>query len=464
MFFAIVAVLTCWLSAFPDLANAQGSQGQDAVYNSSNSVVGSNAFIDASMFGKNNTDVCAVLYGILSGTSTSYPTLGAVIDARGLPGSTGTSMTCAAGTTPWSQNGNTTIVNVPSTILLPATGSSPIQIPTTWVLPSNTRLIGEGDGIPSSPSFSPGTHIQVASGTLLTTMIQFGPSSSVCGSGGCSGISVERLTLNGKAQSVDGIINQLSQANTYVDHVTLYQILGTGLLISGSAPNSGPYTNITFDTGGYSGTSSTVCAQILSVSGGTRGIHGLRCKSETNDAPAAVLLDSSNNSIEDVTIVGFYDGILVGKNANAQSNVLINIIGDTSNPLAGMTPVNTIHISNSNTVTDLGIVGVSSGGSGTYTIEDNVTLPSGSQEISDASVGIYTIGEATGGGYSRFTTSPSVAHWTVGHAAPTTSTGCTQGSLYSCTNGLNGAVSCTSSSGTAALWVCGPSHTWVPIQ
>ena len=50
------------------------------------------------------------------------------------------------------------------------------------------------------------------------------------------------------------------------------------------------------------------------------GIHGLKCKSETNDAQAAVLLDSSNNSIEDVNIVGFYDGILVGSQASAQSN------------------------------------------------------------------------------------------------------------------------------------------------
>jgi hypothetical protein len=45
---------------------------------------------------------------------------------------------------------------------------------------------------------------------------------------------VERLTLDGQAESIDGIVNQLSQNNTYVDHVTLYQILGTGLAISNS--------------------------------------------------------------------------------------------------------------------------------------------------------------------------------------------------------------------------------------
>jgi hypothetical protein len=230
---------------------------------------------------------------------------------------------------------------------------------------------------------------------------------------------------------------------------------------SSSASNSGPYTNITFDTGGYSGTSSTVCAQILNAYAmltGTKGIRGLRCKSENQDAPAAVLLDSSNNSIEDVTIVGFFDGILVGKNASAQSNVLINIIGDTLGQLSS--PVNAIHISNHNMVTDLSIVGVSNilSGTATYTIEDDVTLPSGSQNIADASVGIYAIGESIGGGYSRFTTSPSVATWAVGTSRPT-STSCSRGSLYSCTTALNNGNQCSN-----ALWVCGPSRTWVAIQ
>ena len=167
------------------------------------------------------------------------------------------------------------------------------------------------------------------------------------------------MTLDGQAQAVHGIVNQFSQPNTYVDHVTLYQILGTGLLISGSgATDSGPYTNITFDTGGYPGALSTVCAQIIGTSG-TRGIHGLKCKSETHDAAAAVLLDASNNSISDVTIVGFYDGILVGSNAAAHSNVLINIIGDATAAPQNTTPVNTVHISPNNpVVSDISIMGV----------------------------------------------------------------------------------------------------------
>jgi hypothetical protein len=441
------------------LAEAQ-SPGNNAVYNSSNGVTFSLSFIDASVFignGNNqSSNICGAIYGILSGAFYNYPATGAIIDARGISGPT--ALTCPTGRTPW--NNGTTTVNVPSTILLPPTGANPIVIPTTWVLPSKTRLVGEGENNPVSST--PGTTIQAPSGTLLSTMIQFG-SSSVCSSGVCSGISVERLTLDGQAQAVHGIVNQFSQNNTYVDHVTIYQILGTGLLISStsgsSASNSGPYTNITFDTGIYSGTTSTVCAQILNVSNnltGTKGIHGLRCKSETQDAPAAVLLDASNNSIEDVNIVGFYDGILVGSQASAQSNVLLNIVGDTA--AGDLAPVNVVHISGNEPVSDLSIVGVTNvvgSASGENSIKDDVT----STTLGDTHVAIYALGESpsSGGGYSRFTTSRNAVHWTVGTSAPTTtSPTCSRGSLYSCTN-TSGTVNCSNGTSNAALWVCVPS-------
>jgi hypothetical protein len=48
--FLAVAVIVCALSAFPIPANAQGGQGQNAVYPASGACcVGSKAFIDASM-------------------------------------------------------------------------------------------------------------------------------------------------------------------------------------------------------------------------------------------------------------------------------------------------------------------------------------------------------------------------------------------------------------------------------
>ena len=69
-------------------------------------------------------------------------------------------------------------------------------------------------------------------------------------SAGASGISVERLTIDGLGNnSVNGIVNPNAGPNSYVDHVTLYQIRGTGLLVENNADGSGPYSNITFDTG-----------------------------------------------------------------------------------------------------------------------------------------------------------------------------------------------------------------------
>ena len=206
-FVTAVAFFICFL-VLSNRANAQ-SQGNNAVYNSSGTCTPSScgfsaSFVDAAPFGNTGTDICAVLQFILTPLHGILPSKGGVIDARGLPGATGTRMTCSA--SPWA--GITS--PPPSTILLPATGSgssaTPIIISNTWVLPSNTHLIGEGDG----PS---GTTIQAASGTSLPTMIQFG-SSTICPSGVCTGTSVENLTLDGLAQAVDGIINQNAQNNS----------------------------------------------------------------------------------------------------------------------------------------------------------------------------------------------------------------------------------------------------------
>ena len=450
--FVLVATMvfpTVWCSAFPPVLEAQNQPGQNAVCTSSSgcsTTVGTNAFIDASVFlgsGQNQgSDVCDVIYKILSGrTGITYPPNGAVVDARGV-NSTNSSLTCAKGT-PWFES-STGSVNVPSTILLPA---GTILIPTPWVLPPSTHLFGQGDN-PSS-----GTVIQACTSTTCpgnsfsgSSLIQFG--NTLCLNTGCLSVSLEKLILDGKGQQISGIINQYSSAS-YVDHVSLYQILGTGLSLSGSASNSGPYTNINFDTGGYSGLAGTVCASINGLTN-TRGIRGLSCTSRNGaNASAAVLLDSPSNLIKDVTIVGFYDGILVGENAPAQSNVLVNVIGDTSCVICGTTPIRAIHISSiqtggANNVQELSILGVANDVSGTYTIWDDLT----GAQIQDPFVGLYVLGKPANNGYARFTTSTGRPTWEVGTVAPSTSAACTKGSMYSCTG--------SSSSCTAfALWRCG---------
>jgi hypothetical protein len=372
MLVVTVVATFCWFLIFSNHADAQ-SQGNNAVYNSSGNCfqssqcAGSAAFIDASVFTSKATDFCGVLKYVLANVDQppTYPS-GAVIDARGLK-SGNTSMTCTA--SPWA--GIT--LPPPSNILLPA---GTIVIPSTWKLPPSTHLIGAGSNITSS-GFTPGTTLAAQSGFTGTAMISFG-SSSLCTST-CTGIAVENLTLNGQSQAIDGIDNTLSQDLSYVDHVGLYRIVGTGLSVSGNAKNSGPYTNITFDLGGASGSSSTHCASINGLTS-TRGIRNLTCISESSDLPAAVLLDSSSNLLKDLSIAGFYDGILVGANAPAQSNVLVNIIGDTSmcHPICPV-PIRAIHISSnqtagSNNVSELSIMGVGNDTpTGTYTIWDDLT-------------------------------------------------------------------------------------------
>jgi hypothetical protein len=269
----VVAVLVCWLSTFPTAAAQTSLQGQDAVYNSSAQVTNSPAFIDASTFVAQSSDICDAIFNILR--SKGYPPAGAVVDTRGI-NNNNSSLTCTKGS-PWTEG--STSLNVPSTILLPATGGAtpnPIVIPNSspWILPPNTHLIGEGDGIPST-GFTPATTIQAASSFSGTTMIQFGPSATFClppgeGTTVCVGISVENLTLDGQSQSINGITNQLAGDPSPVNHVSLYRIVGTGLLVSDNATNSGPYSNITFDAGGFS-VQGTVCAQILNTS----STHGM---------------------------------------------------------------------------------------------------------------------------------------------------------------------------------------------
>jgi len=440
---AMIAVLG-WLSASP--VNVQAQQGDNAIFKSSTACLSggctpSTAFLDASVFG--GTDFCQEVNNALN----ALPSVGGVVDARGVHLSGGN--TCAASpfTTP-----NT--ISKPSFVLLP---SGTITISKIWILPNATRIIGEGGGA-SGASL---TTLQAASSFTGTWMIQMGPNSTdhpltPCPSTGCIGVSVEDLTLQGSA-GVSGIINGRSQESSYVRRVNLYQIPGTGLKVWTLAQNSGPYSDIRFDTGtGTVAAIGTQCAQILSVP--TRGIHGLTCISSSIPS-AAVLLDASNNSIEDVTIIGFKDGILVGQNAAAQSNVLLNI----SNPITsvlGTSVTNLIHISSATpgNVTDLSILSAVNA-SFTNTIKDDVTGTTLSFST-DPQVGMYVLGDpvlaaSTVVGYSRFSTSPRVPTWAVEHttSSPPASP-CATGSILS-NPGAAG--------GSNTLWAC-TGGTWANVQ
>jgi hypothetical protein len=59
---------------------------------------------------------------------------------------------------------------------------------------------------------------------------------------------------------------------------------------------------------------------VFDQAGSLYGATGLTCRS-ANYSQVAVLLDSSNNSLEDVRLMGFDDGTRIGSLATAQSNV-----------------------------------------------------------------------------------------------------------------------------------------------
>jgi hypothetical protein len=402
--FATSMALWSWLAVSPSFASAQ--KGYNAVWNSN--LQGSSAFIDASAYNSSG-DFCQQVSAALAQAFTqSLP--GVVIDGRGVQPSGG--YTCA--------NPPGYGVSAPGTwtVLLPA---GIISISNGWTFTTpKVKLVGEGVGL---------TTLQAASSFTGSTLIVSG-SGTICAS--CYGADVQDLTLDGGNNSSVlygiNVAGSGSSSPNSVQRVSITNVEGTGMLIS--APASGPYSDIT-----VSGVNTSVCVQI--TASGTLGIHGLTC---SGSGSAAVRLDGSSNFIGDVSIAsGFTDGILVGAGSTVSGSVLFNITGGGAN---------TIHISGTNTVTDLSVMGATKG-TATHSLQDDAT----STTLTDANVGIYVLGSAitlvgSGGSvftaHSRFTTSSGgtsdtgVTTWAVGNSSPVG--GCSGsaapiGSLFSTTTG-----------------------------
>src|ERR1700719_3149878 len=333
--------------------SALAQTGDNAVYNNLGAIISSTAYIDASATASRSTDICATIFNILVANPNS------VIDARGLSAANsimtcGTSATSST-STPWVQGASST--SNASTILLPA---GTISIYQGWVLPNRTRIVGEGNNpTPGGTIIQACRSLAGCSGGSFTsngTMIQMGnPSCSDGGtSGQCSGVSVENLLLEGNSQSVNGILNQNSGQSSYVDHVNLHFLEDTGLTVSGTlAQDSGPYANIACSTGN-SYASGTACVKLDADS--TRGVHGLTCTSASGMSlgpTAAVWLDSNYNTLEDIHIEGFQDGILIGSVSTATGDSIVSFNGAG----ASGDMVNVVHISSAKGVADLNVFG-----------------------------------------------------------------------------------------------------------
>jgi hypothetical protein len=445
-------VLLAWSLASPIGVRAQ--QGDNAVWGPSTPTA-SAAFIDASALF--NTDICVTINDILTSATYPYPSDGAVIDARGISPPPGQNyLSCSMN--PFAEGQNP----VPSVVLLPA---ATIDISYAWVLPSDTRIVGEGPNL---------TILEApTSGFTGASMIQMGSDS--CPASACVGVGIEHLGLNAQSNAITGILNRNSEELSYVNNVALTQMGGTGLDIEGTsnngtpnvAVNSGPYSNIFFSGSG-------TCVKINGTYD-TRGIRGLTCNM-TGSSNAAVLVDGCNNSIEDVYITwngaALPDGILLGSQNTAASNLLVNING-----ASGLT--NLVHISSSNNTSgtnrcpsnagnagetqltnasDVTILGATCPTCTNATVRDELTNTS----LTDANVGMYAVGEPllsitkgnnTSFYYTRFTTSPYFPTWLVGSGQPSSS--CANGALYSDIS--------TSVDSAYSLWGC-DGNAWTHIK
>jgi hypothetical protein len=458
----LAAIIVGWFMAASVCLSAQSPSadytGNSAVWNSV--VVESQTTIDAKPYADTGMDICQAINAVL-GTSRAKNAVSVVVDARGVsPGN------CSMN--PW---GSTASAQLPSaTVLLPAGTITVSSTAAPLVLPQFTRLVGQGSGT---------TTVKASGLSAGSAMIQMGKGQFWCGSTvatfyDCQGIAVAHLTLDGGSLNVNGIVNNYAEELSYVDDVAFNNFLGTGLVIGvttdGDANNSGPYSNIYCSN-------STICASITGTTA-TRGIHGLTATTASS-TKAAVYVDAPNNTIEDVFVSGYTDGIFVGSNGPASNNVLSNISGSATNvvhvslnatntgstcPLGGQT-------GNPRYVCDLTMFAIAGSGSGNTILDDlsPTTLP----KTTDATIGMYLLGErviGSGISYSRFTTSDTpnattspnanVANWSFGTSAPPTGSSCATGSLYSCTGASGG--SCVVGTVTHTLWGC-VSQVWTPI-
>jgi hypothetical protein len=469
------------------------SEGNNAISRDTSGTIGASTdYIDASPFynpNATNADICATLNSILTSPSVNYANNyphGAVIDARGILPIVGgaSSLTCV--NNPFPASGLP-----PTTILLPG---QTIKIQSKWILPSNTRIIGEGSGLQNYTAVVAAANFPINE----TAMIQMGVSSTSL----ATGVVIEHLSLDGGGiGNFDGVDNVSAGDGSYVNDVKIRGIGATAssggsggagctatggtvtsLCIGPNATYSGPYTNFyiapsTTCSGGLT-CINTACAKIQAQ---TRGLHNITCVAGSNSGSsplAAIYLDSYNNTIESVHVEGFQDAIVVGDNADGLGGPQVS--GNTINTVTssyGSGPVkNGIHICKQNTasgicssssflVSDLMISQVLTNNPGATAVtaikDDNVSQSVNSVGSGMGFVGLYAIGSTSAtGGYARFTTNPgnttATPTWGTGPAITnTTGKACTNsGAIYSNPSGTTGNLN--------TVYVC-TNGSWVGI-
>jgi hypothetical protein len=403
--FCFGSLVLCGFVFAPVRVAAQ--QGDKAVFGTGSSLAASSDWVDASAFcgqgGTNNCnttnfDFCAIVSTALGKLLMQLSPAGGVLDARGVlpPPATGNSPeNCLS--SPFPSSINTQTNPYPITILLPAytIQLNPINGAGTgtWTLPNNVRLVGAG--------FE--TVLLGSSTCCSSAMIEMGSPNS-CQTPLYTGIAVEHLQLNTQG-SYGGIENECAGLASYVNDVlisgtrTSQQTLGgNGLTIGPGAINSGPYTDVYVVAAPFPESCGTGSFNCVKIGAQTRGLHGATCLGDsttggnTGSGSAAIVVNASNNSIQDVHVESFYDGIQIGDTSSSVSNIFVsNIETGTTQGCAGVT--NTVHVCGPNfgsnyqcptnyppygSATDTAMVGVSNDsvivqGVTANTIEDDQT-------------------------------------------------------------------------------------------
>jgi hypothetical protein len=483
--------------SLPNLVHAQ-STGNKAVWGSSG-LTTSTAWVDVSAFcgsggssncGSAGVDFCTVLSNALA----SAPS-GAVLDARGVIPNKTNSPNLICGSNPFSSLQGSSPNTAPFTVLLPG---STILLSVPWVLPANTRLVGEVGGTLLEDCPPNSGACTSFSGPFLIRMGS--TSGNVCPSAGCSGISIERVHLslyNGSGNSFGGIQNVNATQSSYVKDVAMSNLTLTGLSVL--ANGSGPYTDLNFTTAvsgcGTGGPPAAVCVDLEAQ---TQGLRDVTCIGNSNTVSSnsglhiGIIVNGSNNSLKDIHIESFNDGIAIGTPSSTPSaigNVSIsNVTGTASGSLNSCHVTNTVHICGPNTksacpgtgtqptvsnVTVMQAVNIDAPVGGLPTILDDVTgtviASCGSTCSQPVTSAIYMLGgNEVGGGSVNFyplfastpadtsTSSTPVPTWGVGNVA-TPGQCFVQGALYSNT---------TASAGAKSVYVCTYVHAqlmWQPI-
>jgi hypothetical protein len=317
----------------------------------------------------------------------------------------------------------------------------------------------------------------------------------------CTSVGIEHIELFGSGLDIGGIDNEYSQSDSYVNDVILENLQLTAVKVGSGAIYSGPYTNISFQAYG-SGTPTCVDLETQ-----TFGLHGVTCTGNTNTdktGGVGIIVNASNNTIEDVHIESFWDGIQVGPSSNPANVLISNVTGSTTGNGTGGPTHNTVHIcgqysfnssfgtcGTSSTVEDVTVLHAMNDNSnaGQATIVDDssrngiVTCFTGSNDHAapgcaiPLSTGIYALGEPYGqsednpSSYSIFTSSPTTPQGNYRNGSsymPTWGVGTTSPSQY-CSPA--GAIYSLTNAGTndASVYVCKPTMnqnygTWVPIS